>query len=298
MIIPATTAKMNKSTPVILRKLENSKGFIVKAWDEFSDDFKDALYPHRHDHYTGMLIENGEVEVLLDFEPFQMPAKTLFISPPWQIHQVHKASQASGWYFSFENDLFEESVRATLDKSLEEIISIELTNTEYNWFKSVLLSIIALDELNEIPYKEVSHPLLSAFVAQAGLTYQSKPQINTVNFASRPVIITKKFINLVRHNYHRLKRPADYAEKLHISVSYLNDTVKKITGLSASLIIQKEILREAQRILYYTDISIKEISDLLGYEDEKYFMRLFRKKTGFSPTEYRKHNAPPDHYLF
>ncbi|MBC8644381.1 helix-turn-helix transcriptional regulator [Flavobacterium lindanitolerans] len=63
------------------------------------------------------------------------------------------------------------------------------------------------------------------------------------------------------------------------------------------MLIQKEILREAQRMLYYTDHSVKEISDLLGYEDEKYFMRLFRKKTGFSPTEYRKHNAPPSDFL-
>ncbi|WP_125720477.1 helix-turn-helix domain-containing protein [Flavobacterium ustbae] len=157
---------------------------------------------------------------------------------------------------------------------------------------------MSLDKLNQATYKDVSHPLLSAFVAQAGLSYQSKQQINIATTASRSVIITKKFMNLVRHNYHHLKKPADYAFKLHISVTYLNDTVKKTTNLSTSLIIQKEVLREAQRLLYYTDKSIKEISDLLGYEDEKYFMRIFRKKTGFSPTEYRKHNAPPIDYLF
>ncbi|KQS53273.1 MAG: helix-turn-helix domain-containing protein [Flavobacterium sp.] len=289
--------KSDKGVPIILRRLQGIEGFIVKAWDELSDDFTDALHPHRHDHYTCMLIEDGALEVLLDFEHFIMPAKTLFISPPWQVHQVLSVSKGSGWYISFENNLIEVSVRATLDKCLEEMISVGLTDLEFDWFKSVIQSIMALEEINSTTYKDVSHPLLSAFVAQAGLSYQSKPMGSTANFASRSVMITKKFMNLVRHNYHHLKRPADYAEKLHISVSYLNDTVKKTTNSSASLLIQKEILREAQRMLYYTDHSVKEISDLLGYEDEKYFMRLFRKKTGFSPTEYRKHNAPPSDFL-
>ena len=289
--------KDGKGLQIVLRKLEGIEGFIVNSYDEFSDDFTDALHPHRHDHYTCMLIENGELEVLLDFEHFIMPAKTLFISPPWQVHQVLKTSHCNGWYVSFENDLIESSVRYTLDKCLEEIISVELTEVEFEWFKSLLLSIMSLEELNKIPYKDVSHPLLSAFVAQAGLSYQTRPQTNTANFASRAVMITKKFINLVKHNYRDLKRPSDYAEKLHISVTYLNDTVKKTTDSSASLIIQKEILREAQRMLYYTENTIKEVSGLLGYEDEKYFMRFFRKKTGLSPTEYRKHNSPPSNYL-
>lgn len=294
--IEASTAQTG--TQIILRSLGGVEGFLIKAFDEFSDDFKDAVHPHRHDHYTGMLIENGEVEVLLDFEPFKMPAGTLFISPPYQVHQVNKSSKASGWYFSFENDLIEESVRATLDKSLEEIISVKLTVKEFDWFKSMLLSIIALEHINQTGYKDVSHPLLSAFVAQGGLCYQSKHQFSTANIASRPVIITKKFMNLVRHNYHHLKKPADYADKLHITVTYLSETVKKITNLSATQIIQREVLKEAQRMLYYTDKSIKEIADLLGYEDEKYFMRLFRKKTGLSPTQYRMHNSPSDDYLF
>lgn len=292
-----TESNSDKGVQIVLRRLEGIEGFIVNAYDEFSDDFTDALHPHRHDHYTCMLIENGELEVLLDFEHFIMPAKTLFISPPWQVHQVLKTSHGTGWYVSFENDLIEASVRSTLDKCLEEIISVELTQVEFNWFKSLLLSIMSLDKLNTTPYKDVSHPLLSAFVAQAGLSYQKRPQSNKANFASRSVMITKKFMNLVKHHYRDLKRPSDYAAKLHISVTYLNDTVKKTTDSSASLIIQKEILREAQRLLYYTADSIREISDRLGYEDEKYFMRFFKKKTGFSPTAYRKQNSPPSDYL-
>ena len=45
---------------------------------------------------------------------------------------------------------------------------------------------------------------------------------------------------------------------------------------------------EAQRELIYTNASIKQIADGLGFEDESYFGRFFRKQTGFRPTEFRK----------
>jgi AraC-like DNA-binding protein len=78
---------------------------------------------------------------------------------------------------------------------------------------------------------------------------------------------------------------------LNITVGHLSDTVKKVTGLSASEHIQKKVMNEAQRLLYYTEISIKEISYQLGYQDTKYFIRLFSKNAGFSPSEYRKKYA-------
>ncbi|MFC3157321.1 AraC-type DNA-binding protein [Chryseobacterium arachidis] len=279
---------MQKNQSITLHRLENNRSIAVGFWDRSSPDIKDAYQPHRHDHYTCMLLETGELEVLLDFEHFVMPAKTLFISPPDQVHQVLNHSVASGWYISFENHLIEESMRARLDQSLAEIISVTLSEKEYGWFRSVIFSLLQLKDFNITPYREVEQPLLSAFIAQAGLCYQNKAENKSSNFASRPIIITKKFRNLVQYHFKTMKRPADYAKQLNISVSHLNDTVKKITGLSASSIIHKEILTEAQRLLYYTDVSIKEISYCLGYEDPKYFIKLFRKKTGYSPTEFRK----------
>lgn len=275
-------------SPITLHKLNSSNGIMAGFWDKDSSDYLEAFQPHRHDHYTCLLLQNGEMEVLLDFEHFVMPNHTLFISYPGQIHQVVKSDGASGWYISFDNYLLEKSVRATLDTSLTAVISVQLDKDEFKWFKSIIGSLVSVDKINLTAHEEVSKPLLAAFVAQAGLIYKSKADIQTSNFASRPVTITKKFRNLVKYNYRVMKRPSDYAEKLNICVSYLNDTVKNITGLTTSEIIQKEIIAEAQRMLYYTSLSVKEISEQLGYDDTKYFMRLFKKITGLSPTQFRK----------
>jgi len=74
---------------------------------------------------------------------------------------------------------------------------------------------------------------------------------------------------------------------LSLSAVYLNECVKNVTGLPVSYHIQHEIIKEAQRLLFYSGNSIKEIGFSLGYEDIQYFHRLFRKMTGFTPLQFR-----------
>jgi len=117
-------------------------------------------------------------------------------------------------------------------------------------------------------------------------------QANTSNLidqhSQRSVELTKIFKRLVRSHFKQLKRPKDYAHLMHISISYLNDTVKSVTGFTLSYFIQQEMLREAQRLLCYTDLSVKEISSSMGYEDYKYFNRIFGKLAKTSPGRFRK----------
>ena len=47
-------------------------------------------------------------------------------------------------------------------------------------------------------------------------------------------------------------------------------------------------VNEAKRLLEETDMRVIEISQKVGYENEKHFMKLFKGQCGVSPTEYRK----------
>jgi len=85
-----------------------------------------------------------------------------------------------------------------------------------------------------------------------------------------------------------MKSPSQYASKLNISPVYLNEAVKKTTGQTVSDYIQREIMTHAKRLLFYTNLSIKEIALELGYEDWAYFTRLFTKTSAISPRQFRK----------
>ena len=75
---------------------------------------------------------------------------------------------------------------------------------------------------------------------------------------------------------------------MNISTTHLGDTIKTMTGKSVTAHIQEMSLLEAKRYLYKTDLSIKEISFLVGYEDPVHFGKLFKKLCTVTPLEFRK----------
>ncbi|GAA5087448.1 hypothetical protein GCM10023210_10290 [Chryseobacterium ginsengisoli] len=93
---------------------------------------------------------------------------------------------------------------------------------------------------------------------------------------------------MIQIHYKELKQVKEYASLLNITPLYLNEIVKEITGFSASHWIHQEIILEAQRLLYYTDLDIKQIAFQLGYEDHAYFSRFFKKNTGNTASQFRE----------
>ena len=80
------------------------------------------------------------------------------------------------------------------------------------------------------------------------------------------------------------------ANKVHLSPSYLSDLLKKETGKNAQEHIHFYLIEEAKNILLNTEKNINEIAFDLGFEYPQYFNKLFKKKTGKTPMEYRNLN--------
>ena len=80
------------------------------------------------------------------------------------------------------------------------------------------------------------------------------------------------------------------ADKVHLSPSYLSDLLKKETGKNAQEHIQFSLIEEAENLLLNSENNINEIAHNLGFEYPQYFNKLFKKKTGKTPLEYRNLN--------
>jgi AraC family transcriptional activator of pobA len=81
---------------------------------------------------------------------------------------------------------------------------------------------------------------------------------------------------------------SDYAQALHLSDRHLRRLCLEASGLSAHGFIEQVRLREACRLLAYTRMQVQMVAYALGFEDQAYFTRTFRRCTGLSPTEYRR----------
>lgn len=78
------------------------------------------------------------------------------------------------------------------------------------------------------------------------------------------------------------------ADELSVSQRYLSDTLKKETGKTTTEHLHLYLIDEAKNILLDPGKSVSEVAYELGFEYPPYFSRLFKKKEGVSPTEYRE----------
>ncbi|WP_018126916.1 helix-turn-helix domain-containing protein [Balneola vulgaris] len=78
------------------------------------------------------------------------------------------------------------------------------------------------------------------------------------------------------------------AEKLLVSQRYLSDTLKKETGKTTTEHLHLHLIDVAKNSLLHPHKSISEVAYELGFEYPPYFSRLFKKKEGISPSEYRE----------
>lgn len=89
-------------------------------------------------------------------------------------------------------------------------------------------------------------------------------------------------------NYNRDISIEAYAKTRGMSVSWFIRSFKKYTGQTPMQFIVSLRINNAQILLETTDYPIHEISSIVGYENQLYFSRLFCKRKGCSPSQYRK----------
>ena len=109
--------------------------------------------------------------------------------------------------------------------------------------------------------------------------------------------LSSRFDEALQH-YYRTQQQETYglpsvnymAEKLHLSPKYLSDLLRHETGKSALEHIHLYLINQAKNNLVSSNLTIAEIAYQLGFEHPPYFTRLFKKKVGVNPNEFREQN--------
>lgn len=78
------------------------------------------------------------------------------------------------------------------------------------------------------------------------------------------------------------------ADKLHISPVYLSTVFKSETGMNYSKYLTSVRINKSKEMLRECDMNLTQIANAVGYDSLTYFSKLFRKKTGLKPMEYRR----------
>lgn len=82
------------------------------------------------------------------------------------------------------------------------------------------------------------------------------------------------------------------ADQIHISPVYLSNLFTKVVGKSITEYLQRLRVQHAKRFLLATDLSVSEIAQKVGYSDVKYFVKIFKRLTGLTPSCFRTQDRP------
>lgn len=250
----------------------------------------DMTTPHRHDYYSVILIADGSVNMTIDFQPVDLGPSSMLLLRPGQVHQTNTWESVSGWIMFFDAKKADQNARFAIEQSLQNIIVVHLDAVAVSGLVYLCKEMLLAIE-KQSPgkfYQQFLQSLLNVFLYKSADILHLQEAETVKKYPVRAIEITRLFNQLVKENYKVMKRPSAYADQMNVSVSYLNDTLKAVTGFSCTYLIAQEVIGEAQRLLFYTSMSVKEIAFELGYHDYKYFIRQFGKLTQQTPLSFRK----------
>jgi AraC-like DNA-binding protein len=282
---------MKKASTIPVHSLDSEarQGILVTKFSGQNTIHARVQAAHRDDHYIFILQEKGDNRMMLDFKEVKIKGSVLFCVLPGQVHHGIVSTSTHGWFLAMDASLVSDSYRSVFEQQLAQLPPVRLKQDDVERIGHCMQ---LLDNENrrtdDGPHQQqVIRSLADVVVGMFALAYA--PAVAEKQPAGRrSTQITRQFKGLLQISYKIMKSPSAYAAALNISPAYLNEAVRETTGMPVSYWIQQEIIMEAKRMLYYTDVTVKEIAYALGYDDHTYFSRLFQKTTGMSALAFRK----------
>lgn len=250
--------------------------------------------PHRHDFYAAVLFTRGQGVHEIDFQKYDVSEGSLFFLSPGQIHSWELSEDIDGYIFFCSQEFYE-----------MHYVNQKLRN--FPFFGSVSFPRklqLDADELikNKILFQELGREHQSQNLMKEGLilSLMSHIFINSARLFSKEIDSLSSsaslsyfkhyqdFENLIEQYFTTQKSISHYASLLGITPKHLNRIAQTVVQKTATDVITERVVLEAKRMLMYLDESLVEIAFRLGYEEYSYFVRVFRKSSGMTPTQFMR----------
>jgi AraC family transcriptional activator of pobA len=250
--------------------------------------------PHRHTYYEILFIEEGSGYHEIDFHSYNIQGAGLHFLTPGQVHLLTFSSSFQGYIVAFSEDFY--TFYNPVNPSLSQLPFfqparrqpiITLNDMEKKYFHNIMENMVS-DHLNVESDQTLIGKYLGLLLQKC--SFLAQKNIQPVESATHTVPeLVGRFQELVEKNFRQMHEVQQYAQELSISPDYLSKIIKKYLGTPSQEYILDKLLLEAKRLLVFTNLSSKEIAYHIHLDDPSYFSRIFKKKTGLTPNEYRDH---------
>ncbi len=262
--------------------------------DFFIHDTMDNDSPHVHTFYEIIWFREAGGIHTVDFEEYPIEKNMLFFLSPGQVHFFDHAIEHKGVLIKFCTDFLKE-------EHTDEDIYIK-----YNLFNAFdsqpyctineetaqrLLSVIDKledEQLNEnlIGHVDMLRSLTKIFLilVHRHCEKNSNYALSEKKTSHRLFVMFRKMLEQHYMQQHTVK---EYANSLNVSSKTLSNYVLDSSVKTPLTFINDRITLEAKRLLRFSNMMTKEIAEYLGFEDPSYFVKFFKRQTGFLPSSFR-----------
>ncbi len=249
-----------------------------------------AFEPHCHAFEELVICKRGCIEHLIDFERSVLVAPLITFISKGKIHTVQLLSDSEnrypeGWILRFKSSLISES-RFQLYADYHNYANLELqVGDSFNRICAIVEMLELENQKDAANYAVIRSLLSTLFVLIESERKKVAPFSSGAD--NNQNITFKSFLRILEDNFRRNVSVEFYAEKLNMTARNLNLICRNILQRSVSEIVETRKLTEAKNLLLHTDMTVAEIGYELGYNEKAYFTRVFKKKAGMTPTEFR-----------
>ena len=242
--------------------------------------YHDRKRKYGSNEYILLYCVEGSGSINTDGKKYEITANTYFILPP-NISHHYQSSSKTPWtiywchFLGRKATYLYEYYKASFKNIVPSIARSELRNKDF--FK--IIDLLETDYSNpNLEYANISFLSLLA-----KMIYH-----RSINALDKKSDIISNSIEYLNNNISKTFKVSDIAKQQNLSVSRFTELFKLKTGYSPVQYFNKLKIQKSCQYLYFTDLSMKEICEKIGYDDPYYYSRAFKKLMGMPPSQYRK----------
>jgi AraC-like DNA-binding protein len=272
--------------------------FDIRKFEDNAKTVNLKQPPLRHEFYAIALRNSGgNSEVNGSFLDCN-----LFFNSPYQIITWDIKPDWQGWYIIFDQEFI--SLNPSwqnfiidfpffrLDKASPMNLPEEYANFVNDIFKQIYDEYHSENKDKFLFIQNYTQLLL--LITKRHFDNSTLDDFNNQDNRATDILLVSRFQSLVEtmltddDSNSKIRQPSFYADKLTVHPNHLNAVVKRITGKTATSIIQNQLVATAKSLLRQTELSVKQISFRLHFAEPTHFNSYFKKVTNLTPQQYRE----------
>ena len=151
---------------------------------------------------------------------------------------------------------------------------------EYRW---IFLRMISEFQTRRPLYEEFLASLLNDL-----LLLMNRQELENIRDKNQMREEMEQAVSYFNEHYQQPINIEEYAASLHMSAEWFIRRFKRTMNLTPAQYLLSLRISNAQSLLEHSDYNISEIASIVGYESPLYFSRVFKKRLGVSPSQYRE----------